>query len=67
MTNLETILKNYKHDNSQIFSDDGKFTKEGYETYCDFCSMLYDVAAITKSFDAEKVENELDKIVAFEN
>jgi hypothetical protein len=67
MTDLETILKNYNHNDSQIFTADGKFTKEGYETYCDFCNMLYDVAAITNSFDAEKVENELDKIVAFEN
>ena len=67
MTTLETILQNYKHDNSLIFTSDGKFTEEGYETYCDFCSMLYDIASITDSFDAEKVEKELDKIIHFEN
>lgn len=29
--------------------------------------MLYAVAAVTNSFDAEQVEKELDKIVEFEN
>ncbi len=67
MLDLESILKNYKHDNSQIFAADGKFTKEGYKTYCDFCSMLYDIAALTNSFNAEQIENELDKIIEFAN
>ena len=41
--------------------------KDIFRTYCNFCSMLYAVAALTNSFDAEQVEKELDKIVEFEN
>ena len=67
MKDLESILKKYNNDNIPIFSTDGKFTKDGYDIYCDFCSMLYDVASLTNSFDAEQVEKELDKIIEFAN
>lgn len=67
MTDFETILNKYKGSEIKVFTVDGKFTPEGYNTYCDFCSMLYDVSALTNSFDAEQVEKELDKIVEFEN
>lgn len=67
MIDLEAILKNYNGSKIKVFTADGKFTSEGYNTYCDFCSMLYDVASLTNSFDAEQVEKELDKIVEFAN
>ena len=67
MTDLKSILKKYNGSEITVFTADGKFTSEGYNTYCDFCSMLYDIAALTNSFDAEIVEKELDKIVDFSN
>lgn len=53
MTDFETILNKYKGSEIKVFTVDRKFTPEGYNTYCDFCSMLYDVSALTNSFDAE--------------
>lgn len=67
MYDLGSVLKRYAGSEITIFAADGNFTSEGYNTYCDLCSMLYDVAALTHSFDVEKVEKELDKIVEFEN
>lgn len=67
MNDLESILKKYNASEITVFTANGKFTPKGYNTYCDFCSMLYDVAALTNSFDAEQVEKELDKIVEFAN
>lgn len=67
MIDLESILKKYNGTEIKIFTTDGKFTAEGYNTYCDFCSMLYDIAALTNSFNAEQIENELDKIIEFAN
>lgn len=67
MNDLDSVLKKYSGTEVSVFTADGKFTPEGYNTYCDFCSMLYDVAVLTNSFDSEKVEKELDKIVDFEN
>ena len=67
MNDLDSVLKKYAGTEMTIFDADGKFTTEGYDIYCDFCSMLYDVAALTNSFDAEQVEKELDKIVEFAN
>lgn len=67
MNDLDSVLKKYSGSEVSVFTDDGKFISEGYNTYCNFCSILYDVAALTNSFDAEQVEKELDKIVEFEN
>lgn len=67
MIDLESVLKKYAGTEITVFNTNGKFTPEGYDTYCNFCSMLYDVAALTNSFDAEQIEKELDKIVEFEN
>ena len=67
MIDLESILKKYNGSEIKIFTTDGQFTAEGYNTYCDFCSMLYEVAELTNSFDAEQIEKELDKIVEFAN
>lgn len=64
---LESILKKYSGSEMTVFTADGRFTTEGYNTYCDFCSMLYDLASLTNSFDAEQIEKELDKIIEFSN
>lgn len=67
MSSLETILRKFsKNDDIEIFDDDGKFTKEGYVVYCDFCSMLHELGTIV-DFNADEIETELDKIVEFEN
>ena len=63
MSDLETILRKFKGTNINIFRTDGKFTKEGYEIYCDFCSLLYALGTIIDCFNVEEVETELDKIV----
>lgn len=67
MSDLETILRKFKGKNVKIFKADGNFTKKGYEIYCDFCSLLYELGSIVDCFNAEEVETELDKIVEFEN
>ena len=67
MSDLETILRKFsKKDAIEVFDDDGKFTKEGYAVYCDFCQMLHDLSTIV-DFNADEIETELDKIVEFEN
>ena len=67
MSDLETILRKFKGININIFKKDGTFTKKGYEIYCDFCLLLYNLATIVDNFNVEEVEKELDRIVEFEN
>ena len=66
MSDLETVLRKFNGTNINIFGADGHFTREGYEIYCDFCSLIYELGTIIDCFNAEEVETELDKIVKLE-
>ena len=43
MNDLDSVLKKYSGSEVSVFTDDGKFTSEGYNTYCNFCSMDYGI------------------------
>lgn len=37
--------------------------KKGYNVYCDFCYLIYDLNMIVDGMDSELIEKQLDQIV----
>lgn len=60
---LETILNRFNGREFKVFKQNGQFTKKGYNVYCNFCSLIYDLNMIVDGMDSELIEKLLDQIV----
>lgn len=60
---LETILNRFNGREFKVFKQNGQFTKKGYNVYCDFCSLIYDLNMIVDWMELEFIEKQLDQIV----
>ena len=60
---LETILNRFNGRGFKVFKQNGQFTKKGYNVYCDFCYLIYDLNMIVDGMDSELIEKLLDQIV----
>ena len=60
---LETILNRFNGREFKVFKQNGKFTKKGYNVYCDFCSLIYDLNMIADGMEPKFIEKQVDQIV----
>ena len=60
---LETILNRFNGREFKVFNQNAQFTKKGYNVYCDFCSLIYDLNMIVDGVEPEFIEKQLEQII----